>query len=52
MPGLRGLSGHARQGFEVMVHTVAPEIVNIVDTTDHASGTRPFYQVRDGESHG
>lgn len=33
-----------RQGFEVMVHRVAPEIVDIVDTTDHASGTKPFYQ--------
>jgi len=33
-----------RQGFEVMVRRVAPEIVDIVDTTDHASGTKPFYQ--------
>ncbi len=33
-----------RQGFEVMVRRVAPEIVEIVDTTDHASGTKPFYQ--------
>ena len=41
-----------RQGFEVMVRRVAPEIVDIVDTTDHASGTKPFYQVRDGASHG
>jgi Fe-S cluster biogenesis protein NfuA len=32
-----------RQGFEVMVHRVAPEIVDIVDTTDHAAGTKPFY---------
>jgi Fe-S cluster biogenesis protein NfuA len=32
-----------RQGFEVMVRRVAPEIINIVDTTDHASGTKPFY---------
>lgn len=38
-----------RQGFEVMVRRVAPEIVNIVDTTDHASGTKPFYQ-RTGEA--
>ncbi len=37
-----------RQGFEVMVRRVAPEIVDIVDTTDHASGTKPFYQ-RTGE---
>jgi Fe-S cluster biogenesis protein NfuA len=32
-----------RQGFEVMVHRVAPEIVDIVDTTDQAAGTKPFY---------
>jgi Fe-S cluster biogenesis protein NfuA len=32
-----------RQGFEVMVRGVAPEIVDIVDTTDHAAGTKPFY---------
>jgi hypothetical protein len=23
---------------------VAPEIVDIVDTTDHAAGEKPFYQ--------
>ena len=33
-----------RQGFEVMVRRVAPEIVAIVDTTDHAAGKRPYYQ--------
>jgi Fe-S cluster biogenesis protein NfuA len=33
-----------RQGFEVMVRGVAPEIVDIVDTTDHASGKKPFYE--------
>ena len=33
-----------REGFEVMARRVAPEIVEIVDTTDHASGTKPFYQ--------
>ena len=33
-----------RQGFEVMVRRVAPEIVDIVDTTDHASGKNPFYE--------
>ncbi|HKN44237.1 MAG TPA: NifU family protein [Propionibacteriaceae bacterium] len=32
-----------RQGFEVMLRRVAPEIVNIVDTTDHAAGNTPFY---------
>ena len=33
-----------RQGFEIMVHRVAPEITGIVDTTDHAAGRRPYYQ--------
>ncbi len=32
-----------RQGFEVMLKRVAPEIEEIVDTTDHAAGKRPFY---------
>lgn len=33
-----------RKGFEVMVRRVAPEIVDIVDTTDHAAGEKPFYE--------
>ncbi|MFY9779006.1 MAG: NifU family protein [Candidatus Baltobacteraceae bacterium] len=33
-----------RQGLEVMVRRVAPEIVRIVDVTDHAGGDRPFYR--------
>ena len=33
-----------RQGFEVMVKRVAPEIEEIVDATDHAAGRMPFYQ--------
>ena len=32
-----------KDGFELMVRRVAPEIVEIVDTTDHTSGTKPFY---------
>lgn len=32
-----------RQGFEVMARRVVPEIVDIVDTTDHAAGRTPFY---------
>jgi Fe-S cluster biogenesis protein NfuA len=32
-----------RQGFELMVRKVAPEIVDVVDTTDHAAGEQPFY---------
>ncbi len=33
-----------RQGFELMVRRVAPEIIDIIDATDHASGTKPFYK--------
>ena len=32
-----------KQGFEVMLKMVAPEIEELVDTTDHAAGTQPFY---------
>jgi Fe-S cluster biogenesis protein NfuA len=32
-----------RQGFEVMLKRVAPEIEEIVDTTNHAAGKEPFY---------
>ena len=32
-----------RQGFEVMVKRVAPEITAIIDATDHAAGLKPFY---------
>jgi len=33
-----------RQGLEVMVRSVAPEIGEIVDTTDHSLGKKPFYE--------
>ena len=36
-----------RQGFELMVRRVAPDVVDIADTTDHASGTTPFYRQTD-----
>ena len=32
-----------RQGLEVMVKRIAPEIMEIVDVTDHAAGKQPFY---------
>jgi Fe-S cluster biogenesis protein NfuA len=32
-----------RQGIEVMVRRIAPEVVDIVDTTDHSAGKTPFY---------
>ncbi len=33
-----------RRGFEVKVRRVAPEIVAIVDMTDHEAGTKSFFQ--------
>jgi Fe-S cluster biogenesis protein NfuA len=38
-----------KNGFELMVRRVAPEIVEIVDTTDHTAGKMPFYP-RAGEA--
>ena len=32
-----------RDGFETMARRVAPEITQIIDTTNHAAGTDPFY---------
>ncbi len=40
-----------RQGIEVMIKEAVPAIQNIVDTTDHAGGTNPYYQ-GGGHSHG
>jgi Fe-S cluster biogenesis protein NfuA len=40
-----------RQGFEVMVKRVAPEVEEIVDVTDHAAGRQPFYRPAAG-AHG
>jgi Fe-S cluster biogenesis protein NfuA len=34
-----------RQGLEVMLKRVAPEIEEIVDTTNHAAGKKPFYPI-------
>jgi Fe-S cluster biogenesis protein NfuA len=36
-----------RQGFEVMLKRVAPEIEKIIDTTNHAAGKQPFYPRRE-----
>lgn len=33
-----------RQGVEVALKEAAPEIVAVVDSTDHAAGTNPYYQ--------
>ncbi|MBI2115943.1 MAG: NifU family protein, partial [candidate division NC10 bacterium] len=37
-----------KQGIEVMIREAVPEIRQIVDTTDHAGGTNPFYQPSKG----
>ena len=33
-----------KQGIEVAVKEAVPEITEVVDTTDHAAGTNPYYQ--------
>ncbi len=33
-----------RQGVEVALRQAVPEVVAVVDSTDHASGTNPYYQ--------
>ena len=33
-----------KQGVEVLIKDAMPEIEEIVDTTDHAAGTNPYYQ--------
>lgn len=37
-----------KQGVEVMIKRGVPSIQNVVDTTDHASGTNPYYQPAKG----
>ncbi|HEX4905301.1 MAG TPA: NifU family protein [Acidimicrobiales bacterium] len=32
------------QGITVAIKESVPEIVNVIDTTDHASGTNPYYE--------
>ena len=32
-----------KDGFELMVRRIAPEIVEIVDTTGHTAGKKPYY---------
>jgi Fe/S biogenesis protein NfuA len=33
-----------RQGIEAMIFEAVPEITEVVDITDHASGTNPYYE--------
>ena len=37
-----------KQGIEVMIKEAVPEILQVVDTTDHASGTNPYYRPSKG----
>ena len=37
-----------RQGVEVMIKEQIPEIIAIVDTTNHADGTDPYFQTKKG----
>jgi Fe/S biogenesis protein NfuA len=37
-----------KQGIEVVIKEEVPEIRQIIDTTDHASGTNPYYQPAKG----
>lgn len=40
-----------KQGVEVMIKEAVPEIEAVVDATDHAAGTNPYYQpAKGGES--
>lgn len=39
-----------KQGVEVMILESAPEVQNVVDLTDHASGDQPYYEAKSGES--
>jgi Fe/S biogenesis protein NfuA len=39
-----------KQGVEVMIRESVPEVQNIVDMTDHASGDQPYYEAKSGES--
>ena len=37
-----------KQGIEVLIKQAVPEITQVVDTTDHAGGTNPYYQPSKG----
>lgn len=40
-----------KQGVEVAIKASVPEIVLVVDTTDHASGTNPYFQPTKSDPH-
>lgn len=37
-----------KQGIEVIIREAVPEIHQVIDTTDHAGGTNPYYQPSKG----
>ena len=37
-----------KQGIEVLIKEAIPEIERVIDTTDHAGGTNPYYQPAKG----
>ena len=37
-----------KQGIEVIIREAVPEIRQVIDTTDHAGGTNPYYQPSKG----
>jgi Fe/S biogenesis protein NfuA len=37
-----------KQGIEVLIREAVPEIRQVIDTTDHAGGTNPYYQPSKG----
>ena len=40
-----------KQGVEVAIRQAVPEIVEVLDTTDHGAGTNPFFSpAKGGES--
>ena len=48
--GCAASSATLRQGVERMLRAALPQIDKIVDVTDHASGSNPFYARKDGPS--
>jgi len=40
-----------KQGIEVAIKEAVPEILAVVDTTDHASGTNPYFQPDKADPH-
>jgi Fe/S biogenesis protein NfuA len=47
--GCSGAQATLKQGVEVMIRRAVPEITKVVDQTDHAGGTNPYYQGGSGD---